>query len=167
MRNVNLLVSTVFSGLAAVVIEEVSDDVDAVLVAARTRGAPVSCPLCGTPTAKVHAYHRRTVADLPVDGRRVLVRLCVWRLVCPVVGCPRQTFREQIPGRWNPSVSNGTTDGPDIRGGTGVMRSCSRSSRPRRYTGDIWAGAKARLECDSERSTPFPTAHGDQVCFES
>lgn len=49
--------------------------------------------------AKVHGYHRRTVTDVPVDGRRVVVRLCVRRLVCPVLGCRRQTFREQVPGR--------------------------------------------------------------------
>lgn len=67
------------------------------LMRRRIRGAPVSCALCGTPTAKVHAYRRRTVADLPVDGRRVHVRVCVRRLVCQVVWCPRQTFREQIP----------------------------------------------------------------------
>ena len=65
---------------------------------ARTRDAPVPCPLCGTPTAKVHGYHWRTVADVPVDGRRVVVRLRVRRLACPVPGCRRQTFREQVPG---------------------------------------------------------------------
>ncbi|WP_207947313.1 ISL3 family transposase [Actinomadura sp. 7K507] len=87
-----------FSGLAAVVVEGVSDGVDAVLVAARTRDDPVPCPLCGTPASKVHAYHGRTVADVPVDGRRVVLHLRVRRLVCQVPGCRRQTFREQIPG---------------------------------------------------------------------
>jgi transposase len=47
-------------------------------------------------TEKVHGYHSRTVADVPVDGRRVMVR--VRRVACPVLGCRRQTFREQIPG---------------------------------------------------------------------
>lgn len=35
---------------------------------------------------------------MPADGRRVLVRVRVRRLRCPVPGCPRQTFREQVPG---------------------------------------------------------------------
>ncbi|MBR7679248.1 transposase family protein, partial [Streptomyces daliensis] len=47
---------------------------------------------------KVHGYHHRTVADVPVDGRQVVVRLRVRRLVCPVLGCVRQNFREQVPG---------------------------------------------------------------------
>ncbi|MES5824194.1 ISL3 family transposase [Streptomyces sp. RG80] len=87
-----------FSGLSAVTIEDVADDVDGLLVTARTRSDPVPWPMCGTPTARVHGYHRLTVADLPVDGRRVVVRLRVRRLLCPLLGCPRQTFREQIPG---------------------------------------------------------------------
>jgi hypothetical protein len=57
-----------------------------------------ACPGCDTPTGRVHGYHERVAADLPVDGRRVLVRLRARRMHCPVTGCPRQTFREQVPG---------------------------------------------------------------------
>ena len=46
----------------------------------------------------VHGYHERTAADVPVDGRRVLVQVRARRMRCPVLGCPRQTFREQVPG---------------------------------------------------------------------
>ncbi|MFD7408609.1 ISL3 family transposase [Streptomyces sp. NPDC059866] len=87
-----------FSGLSALVVEDVADGGDAVVVTARTREDAVPCPVCGTPTAKVHGYHGRTVTDVPVDGRQVVVRLCIRRLVCPVLACRRQTFREQIPG---------------------------------------------------------------------
>jgi transposase len=45
----------------------------------------------------VHGYHWRTLADVPVDGRRVVVGVRVRRLLCPTRGC-RQTFREQVPG---------------------------------------------------------------------
>jgi transposase len=43
----------------------------------------------------VHGYYERTVADVPADGRPVVVRV---RVRCPVPGCPVQTFREQVPG---------------------------------------------------------------------
>ncbi|MGW6413368.1 ISL3 family transposase [Streptomyces vinaceus] len=98
MDDANRLVGTVFSGLSALVIEDVRDGGDVVRVTARTRDATVPCPACGTPTAKVHGYHRRTVTDVPVDGRQVVVHLRVRRLVCPVLGCWRQTFREQVFG---------------------------------------------------------------------
>ncbi len=83
----NSLTEIVFSGLSVLVIEDVADGGDAVVVTARTREVGVPCPVCGTPTAKVHGYHGRTVTDVPVDGRQVIVRLRVRRLVCPVLGC--------------------------------------------------------------------------------
>lgn len=51
----------------------------------------------GAPSKRVHGYHRRTVADVPLDGRRVVVRVRVRCLVCPNRGCCH-TFREQILG---------------------------------------------------------------------
>ena len=92
------LVRTVFSGLSALVIEDVEDAGEVVCVRARTRDGAVACPGCGTETARVHGYHERTAADVPAGGRRVLVRVRVRRMRCPVTGCPRQTFREQVPG---------------------------------------------------------------------
>ncbi|MFD5322274.1 ISL3 family transposase [Streptomyces sp. NPDC127098] len=87
-----------FSGLSALVIDDVTDDGEMIRVWARTRDVPVPCPMCGVPTGKVNGYHGRTVADVPVDGRLVVVHVQVRRLVCPVLGCRRQTFREQVPG---------------------------------------------------------------------
>jgi zinc-finger of transposase IS204/IS1001/IS1096/IS1165 len=91
-------VSIVFSGLSALVIEDVQDAGEVIVVRARTADEAVACPGCGTPTGRVHGYHERVAADVPVDGRRVLVRLRARRMRCPVTGCPRQTFREQVPG---------------------------------------------------------------------
>ncbi len=92
------LVSTVFSGLSALVIEDVRDAGEVICLRARTRDQAVACPGCGTATTRVHGYHERTAADVPVDGRRVLVQVRARRMRCPVLGCPRQTFREQVPG---------------------------------------------------------------------
>jgi hypothetical protein len=80
------------------VIEDVTDGGDVIVVRARTRDVAVACPECGTETARVHGYHERTAADVPVDGRRVQVRVRARRLRCTAPGCPRQTFREQVPG---------------------------------------------------------------------
>ena len=73
MRVVNSLVATVFSGLSALVIDDVADDGEVIRVLARTPDVPFPCPMCGVPTGKVHGYHGRTVADVPVDGRQVVV----------------------------------------------------------------------------------------------
>jgi transposase len=92
------LMGTVFSGLSALVLEDARDGGDVIVVRARTRDSAVACPECGIETARVHGYHERTAADVPVDGRRVQVLVRARRLRCAVPGCPRQTFREQVPG---------------------------------------------------------------------
>lgn len=92
------LVGALFSGLSALSIEGVEDAGDVIVVRASTKGDVVVCPACGTPTGRVHAFHERVPADVPVDGRRVLVRLRIRRMRCPVTECTRQTFREQVPG---------------------------------------------------------------------
>ncbi|GIG90732.1 hypothetical protein Pen02_56680 [Plantactinospora endophytica] len=60
----------------------------------------MACPGCAAVTARVHGYHQRTLADVPVDARPVVLRVRVRRLVCPARGC-RRTFREQLPGVLN------------------------------------------------------------------
>ena len=97
MGDVNELLNVVFSGLSPLVIEAVVDEGDRIVVRARTPQGMTACPGCGAPTDRVHGYHERWVADVPVDARRVAIRVRVRRLICPTRGC-RQTFREQLPG---------------------------------------------------------------------
>jgi transposase len=98
MIDMTELVGTVFSGLSALVIEDIEDAGEVIRVRARTRDRAAVCPECGIETARVHEYRERTAADVPVGGRRVLVKVRVRRMRCPVVGCTVQTFREQVPG---------------------------------------------------------------------
>jgi transposase len=98
MIDVTDLVRIVFSGLSALVIEDVEDAGEMIVVRARTRGGTAACPGCATETGRVHGYHERTAADVPVDGRRVVVKVRVRRMRCPVLGCKVQTFREQVSG---------------------------------------------------------------------
>ncbi|MGC5022700.1 transposase family protein [Micromonospora sp. DT47] len=59
-------------------------------VRARTPGTVVACPQCSQPTERVHAYHQRRLADLPVGGRAVIIDLQVRRLRCPNASFVRQ-----------------------------------------------------------------------------
>ncbi|GAA3289692.1 hypothetical protein GCM10020295_02180 [Streptomyces cinereospinus] len=97
VKDVNECVQMVFSGLLPLVIEEVADEGERIVVRARTPQEAAVCPVCGASTGRVHGCHWRTVADVPVDDRRVVVHVRVRPLVCPTRGC-RQTFREQMPG---------------------------------------------------------------------
>ena len=84
--------------MSALVIEDVEDAGESICVRARTRGGAVACPGCGTETGRVHGYHERTAADVPADGRRVVLKVRARRMRCPALDCPVQTFREQVPG---------------------------------------------------------------------
>ncbi|OHV45345.1 ISL3 family transposase [Pseudofrankia sp. BMG5.36] len=97
MESADHLVKVAFSGLSPLVIEDVADEEDLIRLRARTPDEPAACPGCGAGSSRVHGYQERTLADLPVDERRVVLVARVRRLVCPTRGC-RQTFREQVPG---------------------------------------------------------------------
>jgi transposase len=98
MIDVAELVGIVFSGLSALVIEDIRDAGEMIVVRARTRDGAVACPGCGAETGRVHGYHERTAADVPADGRRVVLKVRARRMRCPALGCEVQTFREQVPG---------------------------------------------------------------------
>ncbi|GAA4894561.1 hypothetical protein GCM10023405_11670 [Streptomonospora salina] len=88
----------VFNGLSPLIIDDVSSEDARIRVRARTPATPAPCPVCGTESARVHGYGERTLADVPVDARRVVVIVRIRRLACATRGCTRQTFREQLPG---------------------------------------------------------------------
>lgn len=92
MIEVEGLMGIVFLGLSVLVVE----DAARCSASARGPGRTVGCPGCGTETARVHQYWERTAADVPADGWRVLVKVRVRIMRCPVTG-PRQTFRERSP----------------------------------------------------------------------
>ncbi|MEU7876571.1 ISL3 family transposase [Dactylosporangium sp. NPDC049140] len=101
-----------FAGLVSIVVDQVVDQGDTVRIRARTRSGAVACPGCGWRTRRVHAYHVRRLADLPVAGRGVVLELRVRRLACRNHACARRTFREQLPrlaARWGRRTHRLTT----------------------------------------------------------
>ncbi|MFF9984560.1 transposase family protein [Streptomyces erythrochromogenes] len=59
---------------------------------------PGRCPDCGNGARRVHSRYWRRLADRPVGGREVFVRLRVRRFLCDIPMCRRQTFVEQVEG---------------------------------------------------------------------
>ncbi|MFC4590005.1 ISL3 family transposase [Sphaerisporangium corydalis] len=90
-----------FPHLADLVIGSVRSEARGIVVHVASTGAPVACPGCGA-VGRVHGYVDRQLADLPLAGQRVLVRLRFRRLRCATLGCERQTFREPLPGLAEP-----------------------------------------------------------------
>jgi transposase len=73
------------------------DDVTLTLDIATTN-PNASCPVCGHQTWRVHSRYTRRLAEEPVFGRRVCLRMMVRRFLCPSSGCPRRIFVEPLKG---------------------------------------------------------------------
>lgn len=58
----------------------------------------MACPDCGRASARTHSRYGRTLADVAVGGRPVVIQLSVRRLFCDGPGCDRRTFAEQVEG---------------------------------------------------------------------
>ena len=82
MRDSNELVDVVFSGLSALVVEDVSDDGDLIRVTARTRDEPVPCPVCGAPVQQIrYAENEANYCATCQTGGRVLADRALSRLL--------------------------------------------------------------------------------------
>lgn len=87
-----------FSGLLALVVDGVASEGDLIRVSAPDPGWSGAVPRVRDPD-RAGARVPRAEGRGRAGGRpAVLVSVRLRRLVCPVLGCPRQTFREQVPG---------------------------------------------------------------------
>ncbi|MGE7387773.1 transposase family protein [Streptomyces sp. NPDC004126] len=70
---------------------------DAVRVDLHARQPTVACPSCGVAALRVRSTYMRRLADRPLGGRRVLLRLRVRRFFCDNGLCSRRTMAERVP----------------------------------------------------------------------
>jgi len=61
------------------------------------RPTSVPCPLCTTPTQRIHSHYERTLADLPWAQYRVRLQLRVRKWFCRNRRCHRRIFTERLP----------------------------------------------------------------------
>ncbi len=79
-------------------VERVAAFMGELLVEALSNCPSRPCPDCGAVSRRVHSRYCRTLADSPVGGRPLLVRLTVRRFFCDSPTCLRRAFVEQIAG---------------------------------------------------------------------
>src|SRR5262245_41820851 len=66
-------------------------------IAAPSASATAACPACGAAADRVHSRYARTAADLPGQGRRVVLRGTARRFRCPTPDGPRRVFCARLP----------------------------------------------------------------------
>src|ERR1700682_955517 len=78
------------------IVESVAQLDDAILVTARAGIQVATCPLCASPSRRVHSRYVREVLDLPCTGRSVRLRVVIRRFRCDTQHCRRRIFAERF-----------------------------------------------------------------------
>ena len=78
------------------IVESVAQLDDAILVTVRAGIQVETCPLCASPSRRVHSRYVREVSDLPCSGRSVRLRVVTRRFCCDTRHCRRQIFAERF-----------------------------------------------------------------------
>ena len=73
-------------------------DDDTLTLGIATTNPNASCPACGHETWRVHSRYTRHLAEEPVFGHQVRLRMTVRRFLCSGSGCPRRIFVEPLDG---------------------------------------------------------------------
>ena len=82
------------------IVEHAERDHAEVRLTLRHRAESSLCPGCGTAARRIHSRYQRLLADLPMAGSAVRLRLQARRFRCDAVGCRRRIFTE----RFNPDL---------------------------------------------------------------
>ena len=83
------------AGLAVV---EVVSTADHITIMSSPHQPSAICPVCAQVSQRLHSRYRRTVADLPWQGRPVALQVAARRFRCLNPSCARQTFAERLAG---------------------------------------------------------------------
>jgi transposase len=91
---INFLISCLVPG--GLIVESVTHLADVVLVTARAGIQVATCPLCRSPSRRVHSRYVRQVSDLPCSGWGVRLRVVARRFSCNTLHCRRRIFAERF-----------------------------------------------------------------------
>src|ERR1035441_7916341 len=78
------------------VIERIETETSGVVIRARPMSTTADCPICGSPSARIHSTYQRSLVDLPSHGRAVRIKLSTRRFRCVLATCGRRIFTERL-----------------------------------------------------------------------
>jgi transposase len=70
---------------------------DRITIVTAPRSSQSACPLCGAVSGRVHSHYSRRLADLPWQGRTVMLQVRARRFRCVSASCSRRIFTERLP----------------------------------------------------------------------
>ena len=87
------IASLIPSGL---IVESETRGDDEICLVVRAAAGMVVCPLCASPSRRIHSRYMRRVSDLPCSGRSVRLCIVTRRFCCEASDCPRRIFAERF-----------------------------------------------------------------------
>jgi transposase len=78
------------------IVERVAQLDETIRVTARAGIQAASCPLCRSPSRRVHSRYVREVSELPCSGGSVRLRVVIRRYRCDTQHCRRRIFRRTL-----------------------------------------------------------------------
>lgn len=90
-------ITTLLADPEAIRLEKIVPDRSSLTLVVRTRPTQSECPRCHRPSARVHSYYTRKVADLPWHGVAVRLLLRTRRFRCKNNLCTKRIFCERLP----------------------------------------------------------------------
>src|SRR6202163_1845610 len=87
-----------FSSLipSGLVVESIMQAEEEIIVTARAGIQVAMCPLCRSPSRRVHSRYVRQVSDLPCSGRSLCLRVVARPFCCEAPHCRRRIFAERF-----------------------------------------------------------------------
>jgi hypothetical protein len=136
MGDLFALKDVLFPDAVGMVLDRLSEVGGVIVAEAHSAVTELRCPDCAIASRRVHSRYGRRLAEYPVGGRRVVVKLEVRRFFCDAAGCGRRTFVEQVQGlttryaRANPGVKRLWRSVALTAGGRPGMRLCRSLAVP-------------------------------------
>jgi transposase len=79
------------------IVRRVEADIHRVAIMAEPRSVTADCSQRHLPSHRVHSRYPRRLADLPWQGRAVIITVMARRFRCGGANCPRKVFVERLP----------------------------------------------------------------------
>lgn len=83
-------------------IDGIEVETDVIVLSISSTNPVGTCPLCGTPSVRVHSNYQRHPGDLPLAGYGVCLDMNVRKFFCDNDDCERVIFTERLPYIFTP-----------------------------------------------------------------
>src|SRR5258708_17037620 len=98
MRQVPHVIRNALPEPGLIVVEKVEETASGIVIRVRVRRRRPACATCSRTKVSYHSGYRRSLRDLPWQGKAVVIEVRTRRFRCRTRRCPRKIFAEQLPG---------------------------------------------------------------------